>query len=90
MSQRDSNNIFYKFHLLTQSLFPSSIDIEDVNKALIDIHKELDVKAQQDELNNIVNDQAMINESLCTENIVGRWAWKSGELKSGSSVPWEI
>jgi hypothetical protein len=27
-----------------------------------------------------VNDQAIINESLCTENIVGRWTWKSGKL----------
>ena len=66
------------------------IDIDDVNKALMDVHKELDTKAGQDELTNIVNDQALINESLCTENIVGRWAWKSGDLKSGSTVPWEI
>lgn len=56
----------------------NKIDIEDVNKALIGIHKELDVKSNQAELNNIVSDQAIINESLCTENIVGRWTWKSG------------
>ena len=56
------------------------IDIEDVNKALIGIHKELDVKSNQAELNNIVSDQAIINESLCTENIVGRWTWKSGSF----------
>ena len=61
-----------------------------MNKALVEIHKELDIKSNQEELGNIVNDQALINESLCTENIVGRWAWKSGELRSGSTVPWEI
>lgn len=44
----------------------------------------------QKELKAALNDQAAINESLCTENIVGRWAWKSGELKSGNSIPWEI
>ena len=56
----------------------------------MEIHKELDSKSMREELANIVNDQALINESLCTENIVGRWAWKSGDVKSGSLVPWEI
>ncbi len=67
-----------------------SLDIDEVNKALIDIHKELDVKTNQEELTHFVNDQALINESLCTENILGRWAWKSGDLKSGGVIPWEI
>jgi len=71
-------------------LIVTLLDIDEVNKALIDIHKELDIKANQEELAQIVNDQALINESLCTENILGRWAWKSGDLKSGSLVPWEI
>ena len=44
----------------------------------MEIHKELDIKSNHEELTNIINDQALINESLCTENIVGRWAWKSG------------
>lgn len=26
---------------------------------------------------------------MCTENIVGRWTWKSGELRQGNLVPWE-
>lgn len=56
----------------------------------MEVHKELDLKSNQEDVQNIVNDQALINESLCTENIVGRWAWKSGDLKSGSTVPWEI
>ena len=69
----------------------------------MEIHKELDIKSNHEELTNIVNDQALINESLCTENILGRWAWKSGtqlsfqsflylkgELKAGGTVPWEI
>ena len=66
------------------------LDIDDVNHALTDIHKELDVKADSESLEKLNKDQSSINESLCTENIVARWAWKSGELKSGSMVPWEI
>jgi len=27
---------------------------------------------------------------LIKENIVGRWIWKSGEVKTNNSIPWEI
>lgn len=50
----------------------------------------MDVKVNQEELKAFTKEQGNINESLCTENIAARWAWKSGELKSGSMVPWEI
>jgi DNA-binding IscR family transcriptional regulator len=72
------------------TLLDTKANIDDVNKALVEIHKELDGKSNGEDMTTMVNDQALINESLCTENIVGRWAWKSGELKTGSSVPWEI
>lgn len=65
------------------------IDIDDMNKALTEIYKDLDSKSTQDDMNNLVNDQAIINESLCTENIVGRWTWKSQNLKQSNLIPWE-
>lgn len=66
------------------------LDIDDVNLALMGIHKELDTKANTEDLVSHTKEQSLINESLCTENIAARWAWKSGDLKSGSMVPWEI
>jgi hypothetical protein len=54
---------------------------EDVNKALSEIHRDLIKKSTKEELSNLATDQAIINETLCTENILGRWAWRSGELK---------
>jgi len=72
------------------TLLDAKSNIDDVNKALVEIHKELDLKSNQEDLGTIVNDQALINESLCTENIVGRWVWKSGDLKAGNTIPWEI
>ena len=89
--------MFALFWTLNQVIFGSKIpikinfdkDIEDVNKALTEIHKELDTKSNLEDFNTYINDQAIINESLCSENIVGRWTWKSGELKGGSTVPWE-
>lgn len=32
----------------------------------------------------------MLSQQLCSENIVGRWTWKSGKLCNGNQVPWEI
>ena len=31
----------------------------------------------------------LLTESLCAENCLGRWYWKSGELKNDNSIPWE-
>lgn len=56
----------------------SELDHEDFSKFLVDIRKDVSRKANLDDLKAVINDQAIINESLCTENIIGRWTWKSG------------
>ena len=66
------------------------LDIEDVNKALSDLHLKTDQKADRDEYKSHSNEQALINEALCAENMVGRWIWKSGEVRVGNAVPWEV
>ena len=72
------------------ALLDMKANIDDVNKALSEIHKDLDGKAHGEELTGALNDQALINEALCSENCVARWIWKSGEVKNGYAVPWEI
>eukprot|EP00357_Protocruzia_adherens_P011027 CAMPEP_0114975776 /NCGR_PEP_ID=MMETSP0216-20121206/2296_1 /TAXON_ID=223996 /ORGANISM="Protocruzia adherens, Strain Boccale" /LENGTH=802 /DNA_ID=CAMNT_0002336613 /DNA_START=61 /DNA_END=2469 /DNA_ORIENTATION=+ len=72
------------------TLLDMKSNIDDVNKALTEVHKELDQKSAAEELTQSVNDQALINEALCAENCVARWLWKSGEVKSGYAVPWEV
>jgi hypothetical protein len=37
-----------------------------------------------------LSDDKVIIETLCSENCIGRWLWKSGDLRSGFTVPWEI
>lgn len=71
------------------TLLDTKANVEDINKILAEIHSELESKAHKDMITQSINDQAIINESLCTENIVGRWTWKSGEIKAGNLVPWE-
>ena len=66
------------------------VDIEDVNKALKEIKVALDSKTSEDDLQDVVKDQSVINETLLCQNIVGRWLWQSGEVKAGGLVPWEV
>ena len=67
------------------------IDTEEVNKALDEIHHEMDkVLVTKQDLTVALQEQASINESLCAENCSARWLWKSGELINGFAIPWEI
>ena len=66
------------------------VDVEEVNKALIEIHNELDKKSSNEDFTNAMDNQAIINDTLCNENCLGRWFWKSGKLKNGYAIPWEI
>jgi hypothetical protein len=34
--------------------------------------------------------QSTINETLCAENCGARWLWKSGQIKTGFAIPWEL
>ena len=46
---------------------------------------------QKEHFEEFVNDQACINESLCTENILARFTWKSGLINNNLNlVPWEV
>ena len=37
-----------------------------------------------------MDNQAIINDAVCSENCLGRWSWKSGVVRNGYAVPWEI
>lgn len=53
------------------------------------LNNEMDRRAPKEELKTMLDQQALVNEALCAENCLGRWIWKSGNLKS-LSVPWEV
>ncbi len=62
---------------------------EDVKKGLAELRTELDKKTNSEDFSAAMADQSLINEALCAENCVGRWVWRSGEVKNGYAVPWE-
>ena len=71
------------------SQLKTKVDLEEINKALLEIHNELDKKNSIENFTNAMNNQSIINETLCNENSLGRWIWKSGKVKNGYSIPWE-
>lgn len=68
---------------------------EKANKSYIEeifqtLDRELKEKVSSAEIKASLDEQALINEALCSENCLGRWVWKSGELKASCLVPWEV
>lgn len=55
---------------------------EEVEKYFQTLQRELLDKASLKEIKASLDEQALINEAICSENCIGRWVWKSGELKS--------
>ena len=63
--------------------------IDDVNKALVEIHSELDSKSSLEDFNHAMNNQNSINKYLAEENSIAKYIWKSGNVSKGYAVPWE-
>ena len=59
--------------------------IENIQREFTNLRAEVDSRF----LANI-NEQNHINEMLCAENCIARWLWRSGDLSTGFSIPWEI
>ncbi len=72
------------------TLMDTKANVEDVNHTLALVQKEVEKCVVEDDLRKALNEQALVNEALCAQNCVGRWIWKSGELKNSNLVPWEV
>lgn len=71
------------------NLLNDKAEIDHVNKALTEIHDELDIKANHADIDSNIRGIENMMEALCSENCVGRWYWKSGNLKNDTCIPWE-
>jgi len=70
------------------ALIDIKANLEDVDKGFEELEQEITTKTEN--LKSALNNQAKIYQTLCTENCAGRWFWKSGAVKSGYVVPWEM
>ena len=71
-------------------LLKQKIDNDNFNKIIKNIQKEISTKVNTTDFSNAMDNQAIINDTLCNENNIGRWLWKSGKVKNNLSVPWEV
>ena len=71
-------------------LLKQKTDNDNFNKIINNIQKEITTKVNSTDFSNAMDNQAIINDTLCNENNIGRWLWKSGKVKNNLSVPWEV
>ena len=71
-------------------LAKNKLDVDNFNKVIKNIQKDMNTKVNSNDFSNAMDNQAIINDTLCNENNLGRWLWKSGKVKNNLSVPWEI
>lgn len=68
----------------------TKVTIEHFNKLISEINKKLNEKVNTSDFTSALDNQSLINDTLCNENIIGRWLWKSGTNKNNYLIPWEI
>ena len=71
-------------------ILKNKLDTDNFNDILNNIKKELGSKTPLADFSSAMDNQAIINDTLCNENNLGRWLWKSGKVKNNLSVPWEL
>jgi hypothetical protein len=72
------------------ALLDVKVGVDDVNRALAEVSRELEGKASLGALEASIREQGIINAGLAAERSVGRWIWKSGNVKAGNGVPWNV
>ena len=81
-SKVDTNNLM--------ELLKTKLDNDSFNRIVNNLKQEIGNKVNTNDFSNAMDNQAIINDTLCNENNLGRWLWKSGKIKNNLSVPWEI
>ena len=72
------------------NLLKNKLDIESFNDIINTLKKEIQTKTPLIDFSSAMDNQAIINDTLCNENNIGRWLWKSGKIKNNLSIPWEV
>lgn len=72
------------------TLLDGKADIDEVNAALLEINRQINLKASLSEVSDKLSEQALMSSALVTELCLGRWIWKSLKTKQGGTVPWNI
>eukprot|EP00741_Cyanophora_paradoxa_P006296 tig00000989_g6104.t1 len=88
----DTKDLIQKIN--TQDVFElvdTKAGIEDVNRVLAEVNKELNKRAKADEIQEVQVRLGDVSQALAHMAMYGRWIWKSGKTKGpGGGVPWNV
>ena len=62
-------------------------EIKQIYNIIEAIQNEL--KNNKTEFSNAMDSQAIINETLCNENKIGKWIWNEGKIKNNYNIIWD-
>lgn len=71
-------------------LLPSSSDTAEFTRTVAALEKAVKEKASVADLRASIVQQNAINETLCGEQCIARWVWRSGKVKPSGIVPWNV
>jgi len=63
---------------------------EDVNKALLEVCRELEARASLEQVEGVAARTEALAAAVASSNLAARWLWKSGRVKAGGAVPWDV
>ena len=63
-------------------------ELNELNTKLDEIKNE--IENNRNEFSRALDNQALINETLCEENKLGKWSWTLGKLKNNNKIIWDI
>ena len=86
-NDNELNNKLSK-NMKTESLIREKCEINELTLKYDEIKNEL--KNNRIEFSNALDNQALINETLCEESKLGKWGWTMGKLKNNYNIIWDI
>ena len=86
-NDNEINNKLNK-NMKTESLIREKCELNELTLKYDEIKNEL--KNNRIEFSNALDNQALINETLCEENKLGKWGWTMGKLKNNYNIIWDI
>ena len=69
-------------------LIDSKASISEVNNILLQLHSEIDEKLSSEAFTQFTAENSVVLNTLCAEICIGRWLWKSGNLRD-RMVVWD-
>jgi hypothetical protein len=72
------------------NLVDSKASLAEVERSLTRLAEDIGARVPKRELQELMQEQQQIVEALCAENCTARWIWKTGNVRPGYAVPWEV